>query len=153
MYLDRRLGTDGAIPPSTKSRLQETIHLSNERKLYMRLTSPHEANETTDEFLTKTLNKMGSGRWCYAGPFQPNAFKKMPDVITSVDSFVRKFSPERTRVVLLYPNHRGQELESFLPGRDLLSELHNIPSVEVVTIDTRQKGKNGLILSDFFDFT
>ena len=153
MFLDRRLGIGGKVPPSSRSRLPEAIHLSNERRLYMRLTSPHEYNETLDQFLDKTKNKMGTGRWCYVGPFQPNAFKKMPDVVASVRAFVRAFSPERTRVAFLSPNRHGQCVKNFLPGRDLQHELLSIPQVEVMCLDGRQKGKNGLLLADFFDFT
>lgn len=153
MFLDRNLGKNGVAPPSSQSRLPETIHLSNERKLYMRLTSPHEYDETIDQFLSKTRNKMGNGRWCYAGPFQPTAFKQMPDVVASVAEFVSIFSPERTRVAFLSPNRHGQGISDFLPGRDLSRELLAIPSVEVMCLDGRQKAKNGLLLADFFDFT
>ena len=151
--MDRRLGRDGVVPPSTEKRLPEAYHLSNERRLYLRLTSPHEANESLDEFVDKSGNKMGMGRWCFAGPLQPNANNKMPDVAVSVNHFINFFQPERVRVVFLSPNRHGVRLESFLPGRDLSSELLQIPSVEVVCIDARERQSNGLFLADFFDFT
>ena len=44
---------------------------------------------------------MVPGRWCFAGPFQPEAFKRMPDVVESVRLFARAFEPERVRVVFL----------------------------------------------------
>jgi hypothetical protein len=154
MFIDRRLGTEGIVPPSSEQRrIPEIYHLGNERRLYLRLTSPHEYDETSEEFLEKTRNKMESGRWCYAGPFQPNAFKKMLDVVKSVKSFKHAFEPERIRVAFLSPNRHEQKVETFLPGRDLLDELLSIPRVEVLCIDGRQKGKNGLLLADFFDFT
>lgn len=154
MFLDRRLGTGGVPPLSSEQRkLPEIYHLSNERRLYLRLTSPHEYDETSKEFLEKTKSKMGDGRWCYAGPFQPNAFRKMPDVLQSVESFIKLFKPERVRVAFLSPNRHGQEVSSFVPGRDLSQDLLAIPSVEVMCLDGRQRGKNGLLLADFFDFT
>jgi hypothetical protein len=154
MFLDRRLGTQGVPPPSSTQRnLPNEYHLSNERRLYLRLTSPHEYNETAKEFLQKTKNCMVNGRWSYAGPFQPNAFKKMPDVVKSVGAFVKTFAPERVRVAFLSPNRHGQEIGAFVPGRDLTKELLLIPGVEVMCLDGRQRGKNGLLLADFFDFT
>ena len=154
MFLDRRLGAHGVPPLSAAQRnLPVTYYLSNERRLYLRLTSPHEYGETAEVFLQKAKKTMGNGRWCYAGPFQPNAFKKMPDVVASVESFIKTFEPERIRVAFLSPNRHGQEIDTFLPGRDLRQELLSIPRVEVMCLDGRQRGKNGLLLADFFDFT
>jgi hypothetical protein len=60
MFRDVRLGTGGDIP--MEKRLPELYRLSNERCLYLRLTSPHEAGESIGRkrhgrknFLTKTL--------------------------------------------------------------------------------------------------
>jgi hypothetical protein len=151
MFLDRRLGLNGQIPMSRN--VAETFHISNDRRLHFRLTSPHEHGETPKEFLEKTKRKMESGRWCYAGPFQPEPFKNMPDVVESVQHFVTAFEPECVRVAFLSPNRHGATLQSFLPGRDLFQELLRIPTVEVVCIDARQRQSNGLFLADFFDFT
>jgi len=96
---------------------------------------------------------MVEGRWCYAGPFQPDAYKKMPDIVESVLSFQKAFQPERIRVAFLSPNRHGQTVDKFLPGRDLMDELLSIPKVEVICIDGRKRDKNGLVLADFFDFT
>lgn len=154
LFLDRRLGTDGVPPPSkTQPRLDETYHLSNERRLYLRLSSPHEAGETPTEFIRKTRGKMDDGRWCYAGPFQPNKLNKMPDVVASVQAFARAFGPERIRVAFLSPQRKGLTMDTFVPGRDLTKELLAIPKVEVMCLDGRERNKNGLLLSDFFDFT
>jgi hypothetical protein len=154
IFLDRRLGSQGIPPPSSEQRrLTETYHLSNERRLYLRLTSPHEVNENPAEFLDKTRAKMGHGRWCYAGPLQPDAFRQMPDVVRSVEVFAKAFEPERIRVAFLSPNRHGTPLGEFLLGRDLTRELLTIPSVEVMCLDGRERGKNGLLLADFFDFT
>lgn len=117
------------------------------------LTSPHEYGEIPKEFIDKTKAKMGSGRWCYAGPFQPNAFNNMPDVVESVRRFVSAFEPERVRVAFLSPNRHGVLLPDFSAGRDLLRELLSIPSVEVACVDARLRHSKGLFLADFFDFT
>ena len=154
MFLDRRLGNDGEIPPSSeKPNLPETYYISNERRLYLRLTSPHEYGENSKEFISKTRNKMEDGRWCFAGPFQPDACNKMPDVVDSVERFIKALNPERVRVVFLSPNRHGIELSTFLPGRDLSDELLQLGGVEVVCIDARKREVNGLFLADFFDFT
>ena len=60
MFHDVRLGTEGTIPAATN--LREMYRLSNERCLYIRLTSPHERGEyigrrpdqEADNFLDKT---------------------------------------------------------------------------------------------------
>lgn len=154
LFKDRRLGTGGSPPSSAdQKRLPEIYHLSNERRLYLRLTSPHEYGETPKEFIEKTKDKMGSGRWCFAGPFQPDAFRNMPDVVASVEAFIQAFQPERLRIAFLSPNRHGQEVDTFLPSRDLRRELLSIESIEVLCIDGRERGKNGLMLADFFDFT
>ena len=153
MFLDRRLGMGGEVPSGAERRLVETYHISNERRLHLRLTSPHENGETLEEFTNKVRSKTGVGRWCYAGPFQPDAIKNMPDVVDSVKHFISEFKPERVRVVFLSPNRHGAMLDSFLPGRDLSHELLLIPTVEVACVDARQRQTNGLFLADFFDFT
>lgn len=154
IFVDPRLGTAGQIP--TAPNLPDEYQLSNERNLYLRLTSPHEANESLAEFLAKTKGKMAGGRWCFAGPLHPDAFKKMPDCVTTVDAFVKAFCPERVRVAVLHPNYRNRPMSDFLSdqSRDLLAELHLTDDrVEVLCIDARVRGKNGRMLADFFDFS
>ena len=56
MFLDWRLGNQGNVP--TARNVQNTYALSNERWLYLRLTSPHEAGENLNKFLQKCANKM-----------------------------------------------------------------------------------------------
>lgn len=154
MFLDRRLGLNGVPPPSSSHhRIAADYYISNERRLHLRLTSPHEYGESPEEFMEKARGNMPDGRWCFACPFQPDARNKMPDVVDSVKLFIGKFSPERTRVAFLSPNRHGQQIGTFLPGRDLTQELLAIPNVEVMCIDGRQRNKNGLLLADFFDFT
>ena len=154
MFKDRRLGTGGVPPKSSKKRLPAYYWLSNKRRLYLRLTSPHEANETLKYFIKKTCGKMVGGRWCFAGPLQPNACNKMPDAVESVRAFVDAFAPERVRVALLSRNQYWEDIAmSFLPNRDITAELLRIPHVEVFCLDARRRGVNGLLLADLFDFT
>ena len=154
LFCDHRFGRNGEVPLSAEFKnLPEVYHLSNERRLYLRLTSPHENGESPEKFIDKTKGIMGSGRWCFAGPMQANAFKNMPDVVTSVEAFIEAFQPERLRIAFLSPNRHGQVLSDFLPSRDLSQELLSIDRVEVLCMDGRERGKNGLLLADFFDFT
>ncbi len=153
LFQDRRLGTEGKVPGSDQRRLSEVYWLSNERRLYLRLTSPHENDESLEEFIEKSRAKMPSGRWCFAAPMQPDAYKRMPDVVDSVRGFIAAFQPERTRVVFISPNRHGVEVPQFVPGRDLRDELLSMGTVEVICVDGRRRGVNGLILADFLDFT
>ena len=112
MFRDVRLGTGGKIPWGKK--LPELYRLSNERCLYLRLTSPHEAKESLGRkrrgskartnFLEKTAGiiegntpHMGR-RWNFAGALQPGTRHHMPDVVATCRAFVRYFEPERTRI-------------------------------------------------------
>lgn len=153
MFLDRRLGLDGQIPSSQMRNLRDSYCISNERRLFLRLTSPHEYGDTLKKFIDKTKNKMVSGRWCFAGALQPDSFNQMPDVVDTITGFINAFEPERVRVVFLSPDRHGAQLSSFLPGRDLSSELLQIPTVEVACVDARERESNGLFFADFFDFT
>lgn len=135
-------------------KLDDHYYLSNERRLYLRLTSPHESNEDLKGFFAKTKKKMpDGGRWCFAAPLQPAAYKKMPDAVSTIDAFVRHFAPERVRVALLFPNHVGGRDLNWENGQDLSADLLAIKQVEVMRIDARQRDRNGLLLADFFDFT
>src|SRR6516165_9486075 len=79
MFRDFRLG-EGNIPAAAN--LREMYRLSNERCLYIRLTSPHEVGECidneVDNFLDKTEQKivgntpMLGRRWNFACPLQPD---------------------------------------------------------------------------------
>jgi hypothetical protein len=110
MFRDVRLGTEGRIPDSRN--IPEMYRLSNERCLYIRLTSPHETGEwikrrpreddKAENFLDKTEDKfvrntpdMGR-RWNFACPLQPLAAKNIPDVVNTVEAFAGRFEPERT---------------------------------------------------------
>jgi hypothetical protein len=163
MFEDIRLGTGGDIP--TERRLPELYRLSNERCLYLRLTSPHEAGESigrkrhertnfrkkTVETIEENTPQMGK-RWNFAGALQPGARKHMPDVVATCRAFVRYFEPERTRIAFLSPDRHGRSLQE-TEHMGLVDGLRKIPTVEVCWIDARNRMVNGLLLADFFDFT
>jgi len=153
MFRDPRLGNAGEIPTALK--LPDDFRLSGERRLYLRLASPHEAGETPDEFIKKTKGKMVDGRWCFAGPLHPSPLKKMPDATTAIHRFIDEFDPERVRVAILWPSHNPDEDGMFGPDvvEDLLDDVQAIDRrVEAVCLDGRQRGRSGLVLADFFDF-
>jgi hypothetical protein len=154
MFLDKRLGSDGKIPD--KRNLKNTYPLSNERWLYIRLTSPHEANETIDDFLGKCEVEMGSKvptarRWNFAGALQVTASSKLAKGTDVVDAFAKRFEPERIRVAVLSPNRHG----NFLSTGDQDEVVRSLRSIgaEVVIVDTTSRTANGLMYADFFDFT
>ena len=149
MFVDRRFGTDGQIPVSRNVR--ETIFLSNERRLHLRLTSPHEMEEDIETFLTKIESKTRVGRWCFAGALQIEADGSMPDVVETLQEFVQRFSPERARVCFLSPDRHGEwgDLSYF---DSYIQRLLAIDGIEYLFIDARDRGTNGLLLADFFDF-
>jgi len=163
MFRDIRFGTNGKVP--TARNLTELYKLSNERSLYLRLTSPHEKHETIGrkhadvaeaDFLRKTDKKMAGNtpsygrRWNFAGALQPYESNYMPDVERTCRAFVAYFRPERTRVVFLSPDQYGNVLQK--DHVSLVDRLRAIPSVELVWIDARERTMNGLLLADFFDF-
>ena len=155
LFRDVRLGNGGEIPSDRK--LKDFHRLSNERFLYLRLSSPHELKESPKQFLRKTREKVEDAqvalgrRWNFACALQAGASNKMPDVVESVKLFVDYFEPERVRVVFLSPDRNGE----VLPNGDVLrlsKRLRRIPSVEVCWIDARGAKDNGLMLADFFAF-
>jgi hypothetical protein len=106
--------------------------------------------------LDKTENKIASNtprlgkRWNFACALQPNAAGNMPDVVATVRAFVRRFNPERTRLLFLSPDRHGTRLQK--AHLLLVSRLRAIPTVEVAWIDARRRTANGLLIADFFDF-
>jgi hypothetical protein len=163
MFRDIRLGTEGEIP--TERNLSEFYRLSNERCLYLRLTSPHEMKESIRKkrraranFLDKTAAKIESNtprlgrRWNFAGALQPHEENHMPNLVFTCRAFVRYFNPERMRIVFLSPDRHGEYLQE--RGHEALVDgLSHIPTVELCWIDARDRTANGLLLADFFDFT
>jgi len=148
LFRDKRFGTNGRIPKQSK--LPAAYTLSHERSLYLRLTSPHEYDETPEEFFEKIRLSTLSGRWAVASPLQPNARNKMPDVVETVRLFIRTFGPERVRVCFLVPNQAG---DGKLSTHALLDSLWKLSGVECISLDARTKTRNGLVYADFFDYT
>lgn len=155
MFKDVRLGTGGDIPKDRK--LADFHRLTNDRFLYLRLSSPHELKETLGGFLKKRENKIAAAhselgtRWNFACAVQLDASNNMPDAIEICKIFVGHFQPERTRVSFLSPDRKGD----FLAAKDILRgarRLRQIPSIEACWIDARNSTANGLILADFFNF-
>jgi hypothetical protein len=156
MFQDWRLGSKGVIP--TNNNLPEIYRLSNERSLYLRLTSAHEVGETPKEFLDRTWDKIVSNtpkegrRWNFASALQPAPANNMKVTLEAIcRRFESWFEPERIRVVFLSPDRHGNELQgshaAMVPG------LLTVPKVEVCWIDARDRRANGLLLADYFDFT
>ena len=146
MFLDPRLG--GEIPGAPN--LLNVYQLSPFRRLYIRLTSPHELRETLDRFLEKIEeNTDGYHRWNVASAVQIDAAENMPNLREVVTALDERFSPERIRVAILSPDRHGDVLAE-IPA--LMQELQEVSSCETLCIDARSRRRNGLLLADTFDF-
>jgi hypothetical protein len=150
LFVDPRLGTRGRVPMA--SNVRDSYSLSVDRSLYLRLTSPHETNETLAYFLRKTATKTRTGRWCVAAPLQPDAFKRMPDLNRTVRAVLSRFHPERIRVCVLSPDRRGAVRDALKLQR-LFRRLWRLGPVECHCLDARDRTANGKLLADFFDFS
>lgn len=149
MFIDPRLGTDGEIPRARN--LRNTHTLSSCRRLYLRLTSPHETKETLDKFFQKIVeNTDGCYRWSVASAVQIDAAENMPNLSDVVNALEERFHPERIRITILSPDRHGNMLAE---APELMQQLHEVESCEVFCIDARSRNRNGLFLADTFDFT
>ena len=154
MFKDWRLGTRGRVP--TQRKLTETYPLSNERWLYLRLTSPHEMEETLTDFLEKCTSKMivdpPAFRWNFAGALQRTPTKFLGPAPNVIEGFIKRFAPERVRAVILCPLQTGEILPD-IEMSSLTKDLQRIPNLEIMTVDATQRERSGLMYSDFFNFT
>ena len=155
MFLDWRLGTSGEIPSA--SNLRNSYRLGNERSLYLRLTSPHEAGDTMKEFLDTCAGQMQSGaggwcRWNFAGALQVSKSNNLPPGTKVIKRFIKRFAPERVRAVILSPNRSGIVLETN-ELRQMTQDLRSLTGCEVMMVDATSRAANGLMYADFFDFT
>jgi hypothetical protein len=152
MFVDPRFGTNGILPSSRKIKV---IPLSNERQLYVRLSSPHESRLNPQEFMRGIEKRMRTGRWCFAGALHPVKLNKMPDAAESIALFQNKFKVERIRVCFLSPDKRGRWIHdnNEVNVDNLLQKLMRVDKVECMFVDARSKESNSLLLSDFFDFS
>jgi len=155
IFRDVRFGTRVGIPRERK--LDDFHRLTNDCFLYLRLSSPHELRESPKGFLRKAEGKIKMAhsefgtRWNFASALQADASNKMPAAVETCSTFVEHFRPERTRVVFLNPDRKGD----FLAANSILHDAHRlrrIPSLEMCWIDARDSEANGLFLADFFDF-
>jgi hypothetical protein len=156
MFRDRRLGNDGIVPRN--NRLPEIYRLSNERSLYLRLTSPHEMDEDLTDFLEGLWEKVsentpGRGRrWNAACALQPFPARKMRARLPIIcKRFDQWFEPERIRIAFLSPDRHGSHLQA--RHDTLIQALRVNAKVETCWIDARDRYANGLLLADYFDFT
>ena len=148
MFLDPRLGTTGQIPEARN--IPNVYALSPFRRLYLRLTSPHESWETLDRFLEKIEeNTDGHYRWNVASAVQIEAGGNMPNIGELVTALEERFSPERIRIAILSPDRHGDVLAD---APALMQALQAVPSCEAMCIDARSRHRNGLLLADTFDF-
>jgi hypothetical protein len=164
MFQDRRFGQAGTIPEGPRLK---PVYLSNERRLSIRLTAPHEwKNKSTGEpetmeiFLQKTAASMkAGGRWCFACPLHLEPLRDprkndgklaFPELI---EEFVGKFSPERTRIAFLSPGAPNdyndnsprllsEQLAGGQPGVNrLVDRLRKIRGVECIFLDARHRNE------------
>ena len=155
MFLDWRLGKRGEVPLA--SNVPNSYPLSNERCLYLRLSSPHEAGEAIEAFLDKCAREMQSGaggwrRWNFASAVQISATPDLPEGNEIIRAFIKRFTPERVRAVLLTPDRSGNHLDP--DGlRKLVADLRSLANCEVIMVDATSREANGLMYADFFDFT
>ena len=148
MFRDPRLGNAGEV--LTKRNPLKRYRLSPDRRLYLRLRSPHESDKTLEEFMDEIAAKTIAGRWCVASAVQIEAAGRMPGLPTVVAAIHERFSPERIRIVLLSPDQRGDPLAD---ANRHLADLRGAAEVaEVMCVDARTREGNGLLLADTFDF-
>jgi len=154
MLTDPRLG--GQLPPGPRIAPRR---LSRESCLAVRITSPHEMDESLDEFIQK-IDRATEVAWGdfwrinYASAIQPRPFKQMPGIVDVCARLKREFSPERIRVVQLAPD-QSEQLTSQLTNTEIDGLRRN--NVEVISMDARRSSYpaepgNVRILADFFYF-
>lgn len=152
IFRDKRFHHHGKSRIGDDGRLDDWIAISNERWLHVRVTSPHEYGEDIDTFLKKIEDKNDSKshyRWNFLGALQASEFRKMPHPEEAIRHFIKIFTPERVRAVLIVRTYEGEAIESHVMYRILDGLKDSI--CEVVLIDAQRD--NGLMIADFFDFT
>ena len=157
MYADVRMGRHGRVPQK-KVRNFRTVRLSHERRLYVRIQSPQEAGETLTRFFGKIDKAIKrddpTARWNMVTAMQRGEGENIDDGVSVIDSFIRTYKPERVRVALIHPPAKGDLLTEaeLADTRDRIRDLER-PGVVVEALQIEGRGRNGLLLSDFFDFT
>jgi hypothetical protein len=154
MYHDPRFGTGGKLPAQGQLK---PIALSYARYLFVRLSSPHETNESLSAFFD-SIDRIGKRAWDlgwrfnFACALQPHQTATTPGIATICHQFKRAFLPERIRIVQIDPKQDGQ-LGTLLTPADL-KRLWSM-DVEIATVSGDRLGQrmNGWFLADYFDFT
>ena len=157
MFEDCRFHTFGEIPTPAETR--ETVKLSNERNLFIRIMSAHETELTLKQYFDKIEEKCQPGRWCFAGALWPAPGNKIKENLAEIiEAFVDRFEPERVRLCFLSPDHNNKLITNFINVNDQIARLRKIDGVECAVIDgylndIHPMTASGLFLADFFDFT
>jgi hypothetical protein len=159
MYNDPRFGTRGRVPTGRQAILPP-VTLSYARKLFVRLSSPHETNQSLSKFLNK-IERFGERAWNegwrfnFACAVQPHQTPTTPDVMTICQELYRCFLPERIRLVQIDPLQNGDASGDLLRPAQLRRLWSLRDPVEVVTLSAERIAQdvNGSCLADYFDFT
>ena len=159
MYRDFRLGNWGN--PLPNGRRPGKIHLSNERKLFIRIMSPQESGDNWKKFINKMPKAKLNERWNYVCAMQTdpinmdtNPTNKMPPLIDCISKFMHAFNPERVRLCFLSPVYYGMSVPGNILNNTIASLLRLDDRIECCNLNAKEKGINhGLFLADFFDFT
>ena len=120
-------------------------------------SSPHETGDTLQNYLDKFDKTMQSRalntthRWNFAVALQVSATDYLPGGADVIKAFMKRFAPERVRAIILFPNWVGNELSP--QEMQSLVALRALPNCEVMTVDSTCRNGNGLMYSDFFDFS
>lgn len=165
IFRDRRMHKGGKALPKGGGKIPP-VALSNERWLYVRLSSPQESSvpkggkkvpESLDDFIAKCRENMkvqlgGARRWNFAGALWPRGRRNGYGAEETIKRFISEFWPERVRAVVLHTDLQGHSLADprFWATVD---GLRAIPEIEVMLVDAREYEANGLACADFFDFT
>lgn len=161
MYEDVRMGRNGVVPQKTV-RSFPVVYLSQERRLYVRVQSPEEAGETLAEFFTKIENAIERDgprrRWNSVIAVQFDEGRNIEDGIDVAKRFINKYHPERVRIAIVNPPARPSAVITDYELATLLDRIRELrsPKDEDMIVEAMQiegRGRNGLLLTDFFDFS
>ena len=155
MFQDKRFGTGGEIPQGTARRsVGITFALGKHKRLYLRRSSPHETEQTIDEFLAiceKWMRPSGPPlRWNFAGALQAKPTKKLAGAPQVIKDFSSHFSTKRIWAVILSPYHDGRHMDP-TELAELTLELEAIPQCEVTMLCAESETANGPQFVAFFD--
>jgi hypothetical protein len=135
------------------------IALSQARRLFIKLSSPHERGETISDLfslLDGELRKAWRYGWRmnFACAVQPDDTGITPDIVKICEQLDARFLPERIRIAQINPRQDNSDASQDLLNRGQINRLWRI-NAEIMSIDGRRAGQptNGMMLADYFDFT